>query len=91
MKWSRVMLMAIAILTCSLMVLRTRRSANPPTGPLPSVELVESLSQLTTVRVELADVQASHIDGVTGGVEAAVLVKGGFSLTTDLSHASTLR
>ncbi len=39
------------------------------------------------MKVDLADVQVTRLQGFTGGVEAAVLVKGDFTIGTDLSAA----
>lgn len=54
---------------------------------IPTVEMMTHLSELTTLRVDVADVQVTRLDGMTGSVEAAVLVKGDFTIETDLSVA----
>ncbi len=53
----------------------------------PTIQQVQSLSTLVTIRVDVADVQETHLNGRTGGVRAAVLVKGDFLLGTDLGRA----
>src|SRR4051812_11972339 len=53
----------------------------------PTIQQVQSLSTLVTIRVEVADVQETHLEGRTGGIRAAVLVKGDFLLGTDLGRA----
>jgi hypothetical protein len=53
----------------------------------PSLEQIQTLSSLVTMRVEVADVQQTQIAGHTGSVKAAVLVKGDYLLGVDLSRA----
>jgi hypothetical protein len=45
------------------------------------------LAQLLTLRIEVADVLVTRIDGVTGGVQVAMIVKGDVALAIDLSLA----
>jgi len=52
----------------------------------PTIEQVQALSCLVTTRVDVADVVETHLDGYTGGVKAAILVKGDFLLGVDLSR-----
>jgi len=52
----------------------------------PTIEQIQSLSCLVTTRVDVADVVETHLDGYTGGVKAAILVKGDFLLGVDLSR-----
>ena len=52
-----------------------------------SIEQVQALSSLVTARVDVADVTETSIEGRTGGMHAALLVKGDFLLGTDLSQA----
>ena len=53
----------------------------------PSIERMSELSQLLTLRIDVADVLVSRIDGMTGGVQLAMLVKGDVALGIDLSRA----
>jgi hypothetical protein len=53
----------------------------------PSIERLSELSQLLTLRLDVADVLVSRIDGVTGGVQLAMIVKGDVALGVDLSLA----
>ena len=48
---------------------------------------MSELSQLLTLRIDVADVLVSRIDGVTGGVQLAMLVKGDVALGIDLSQS----
>jgi hypothetical protein len=48
---------------------------------------VQSLSSLVTSRVEVSDVVVTKLSGYTGGIEAAVLLRGDFELGVDLSAA----
>jgi hypothetical protein len=52
-----------------------------------SIEQVQALSSLVTAKVDVADVTETSIKGRTGGVQAALLVKGDFLLGTDLAQA----
>jgi hypothetical protein len=53
----------------------------------PSIERMSELSQLLTLRIDVADVLVTRIDGLTGGVQVAMLVKGDVALGIDLSLA----
>src|SRR3954466_2339251 len=53
----------------------------------PSLGQVQSLSSLVTARVDVTDVQETSLEGYTGGIKAALLIKGDFLLGTDLSKA----
>jgi hypothetical protein len=53
----------------------------------PTVEQIQSLALLTTVRVDVADVRLTTLDGYTGGIRVAAVIKGDFYLSTDLSQA----
>src|SRR5436190_3396471 len=61
-------------------------AASIPAGP--PVEQVQALAALVTVRVDVADVQETRLDGRSGGVRAAVLVRGDFLVGTDLGRAA---
>lgn len=69
------------------------RAAGPTPGKLTSfhtgvtVEQVQALSQLVTTRVDVADVQETRLEGRTGSIKTALIVKGDFLLGTDLSAA----
>jgi len=60
-----------------------RTAADPPT-----LEAVRSLATLTTTSVSVSDVQLTELRGYTGGAEAALIVRGDFTVGTDLSKAS---
>jgi hypothetical protein len=53
----------------------------------PTLAQVRNLSSLVTLRAEIADVQVSELHGYSGGVTAALLVKGDVLLATDLAQA----
>ena len=53
----------------------------------PTIEQVQALSCLVTQRVDVADAQETRLEGHTGGMKAALLIKGDFLLGTDLSRA----
>jgi hypothetical protein len=52
----------------------------------PSIERMSELSQLLTLRIDVADVLVTRIEGITGGVQVAMLVKGDVALGIDLSQ-----
>ncbi|MDB5290612.1 MAG: hypothetical protein JWL69_1853 [Phycisphaerales bacterium] len=51
-----------------------------------ALEQVRSLSALVTLRAQVADVQVTELHGHSGGITAVLLVKGDFSLATDLAQ-----
>src|SRR5687768_3413744 len=53
----------------------------------PTLEQVRGLAALTVLTVDVADVQVTDLRGYTGGVRAALVVKGDLLLSTDLSAA----
>jgi Protein of unknown function (DUF4230) len=53
----------------------------------PSIRHITELADLLTLRLDVADVLVSRIDGLTGGVQVAVLVKGDVNLGVDVSEA----
>jgi hypothetical protein len=52
-----------------------------------TIEQVQPLDGLVTTRIEVADVLESDLDGYTGGMRVALLVKGDFLMGVDLSEA----
>ncbi len=53
----------------------------------PTIESVRALSALVTLTVDVADVQLTDLQGWSGGVQVALLVKGQFQLATDLNES----
>jgi hypothetical protein len=51
-----------------------------------TIEQVQELSSLVTTRVDVADAVESRLEGMTGGMKAAMLIKGDFLLEIDLSR-----
>lgn len=64
-----------------------RTATDGHTGTGPTLEQVQRLSNLVTVKVDVADVQVTELGGYTGGQKAILLVKGDFLLGIDLSRA----
>ena len=66
-----------------------QRSPVVPDGSrsAPTIEQIQSLATLTTVRVDVADVRLTELSGYTGGVRVAAMIKGDFYLSTDLTQA----
>lgn len=52
-----------------------------------TIDKLQPLSSLITARVEVADVIETTLNGYTGSLKAAILVKGDFLLGTDLASA----
>lgn len=65
----------------------------PPSNPMtttaagPSLESVRSLASLVTTVVSVSDVQVTELRGYTGSTRAAMLVRGDFTVGTDLTKA----
>jgi hypothetical protein len=53
----------------------------------PTVQQIQQLSTLVTTRVETADVQETSVEGYTGSMRVALLVKGDFLLGVNLAQA----
>lgn len=53
---------------------------------IPSIQQIQFLSQLVTLRVKVADVVDTSLDGYTGGINAAIVVRGDYLLGTDLAE-----
>jgi len=56
-----------------------------PAGP--TIEQVQKLANLVTLRVPISDVQVSRLEGFTGGLRVAIAVHGDVEIATDLSTA----
>lgn len=54
----------------------------------PTVEQVQKLSKLVSLRVPISDVQVSELRGFTGGLRLVLAVHGDVEIATDLSAAS---
>lgn len=65
----------------------------PATGAAPSVQVgptiehVRELSELVTIRVDVADVQETLVAGHLGSLRVALILKGDFLLSIDLTQA----
>ena len=53
----------------------------------PTLQQIQRLSNLVTMKVDVADVQVTEVGGYTGGQKAILLVKGDILLGVDLSQA----
>jgi len=53
----------------------------------PTIEQVRQLSSLVVTKVDVADVSTTEIAGFTGGVRAALVVRGDLVIAVDLSKA----
>ena len=52
----------------------------------PTIEQIQQLSQLVTLKVDVADVVETTVDGYTGGIRAVLVVKGDYLVSTDLTQ-----
>jgi hypothetical protein len=78
------------LLTVGLFVLLVRAVDDffaKPQSRVPTIEQVQQLSELVTLKVDVADIQQTEIRGYVGGTKAAILVKGDVRLAVDLSQA----
>lgn len=84
----RLVLLVIASVVAGVLLYRAVLAwFTPPTGRAPTIEQIVDLSELTTLRVDVADIVETEIRGITGGTRAAILVKGDVRLGVDLSQA----
>ena len=79
---------AVGVLTWWLV----RHDAPKPTGPSSTnagltVERVQALSVLTTLKVDVADAVVTQLRGHAGGTKAALIVRGDYTIGVDLSAA----
>ena len=94
MAWLGVLLVLVGIAT-GVLLLRLPRQGGQSGGVAgtshlhagPSIAQVRGLSSLVVLRAEVADVQVTQLRGYTGGVTAALVVKGDVTFATDLSAA----
>lgn len=67
----------------------------PPSAPValvqrdagPTIEQVRRLASLVVTKVDVADVSTTEIAGFTGGVRAALVVRGDLAIAVDLAKA----
>jgi hypothetical protein len=55
--------------------------------PGPTLHQIQSLSDLTTLRVEVVDAMETELRGYTGQIQAVILVRGDVTVGVDLSKA----
>src|SRR5437763_2793542 len=94
MKWlMRSRLIQIGLVTAILLLLSTQREllrgywvVTPESHPL-TLERIQTLSVLTTLRVEVADARVTEIAGYTGSIKAVLVIRGEVDIGVDLSKA----
>jgi len=77
----------VCVLTAGVIV---ASELNPPPAhelDVPRIDQIRDLSSLVTTQIQVADVQETKLQGLTGGVRAVLVVKGDVLLTVDLQHA----
>src|SRR5947209_7013715 len=67
-------------------LLRGHWVASPQMHPL-TLERIQTLSVLTTLRVEVADARVTEIQGYTGSIKAVLVIRGEVNIGVDLSRA----
>jgi hypothetical protein len=83
---SKYPLSAVLIFLSGVAVLQSKSTADRGGGP--TIEQVRSLATLLTHRVDVADVQRTTLAGYSGGVSAALIVKGDVQVGVDLGRAT---
>jgi hypothetical protein len=63
-----------------------RQASGSEGGPL-TVERIQTLAALTTLRVEVADARVTEIAGYTGSIKAVLVIHGDVTIGVDLSQA----
>lgn len=66
------------------------RGSSAQSAPIPRIESIHTLSMLTVVRVNVADVIETELRGYTGGVRVLVIVKGDLDCGVDLAQARSV-
>ena len=83
----RIMLILFFMLLFAAMIIPYGIRPNPTTHTGLTLEAIQSLSELVTVRARLADVVESTVAGRLGSTRAAIVIKGEILIGTDLSAA----
>jgi len=63
------------------------RAMSPSERHALSIERIQALSVLTTLRVEVADARVTEIQGYTGSIKAVLVIRGEVNIGVDLSRA----
>ena len=71
----------------SMLLLRNRTPGSQYSVSAPTLAKVRALAELVTLRATITDVQATELQGYTGGVECILIVRGQAELGTDLERA----
>jgi hypothetical protein len=53
----------------------------------PTLQQIQMLAQLTTLRLDVADVQVTHLEGKLGGMSVALVLRAQIDIATDLTAA----
>jgi hypothetical protein len=80
-------LLGVAVALIAPVVLQLVSAAEDGGGG-PTIEQVRSLATLLTHRIDVADVQRTTLSGYSGGVSAALIVKGDVQVGVDLGRAT---
>ena len=84
MKW---LLFAISLVFMTWLLVERLSAPAPAISSAPTVEQLKPLAALLTHRVVVTDALTVNLDGRTGGLRAAVIIRGDAALTIDLTEA----
>ena len=81
-------LIALAMVARGALVWWTiRPEQRPAPGNGPTIEQIQLLAELVTLKVDLADVRMTELRGKVGGLKAILVVRGEAAVGVDLSEA----
>jgi hypothetical protein len=69
------------------MSLRVGRLVEQEPGSMPTIQEIQGLAELTTLKVTVADALVTEVRGTTGGIDVVLVVHGEARIGTDLSAA----
>lgn len=86
----RTLLIAALLLTLGFLIGTCHPIQPPPTQPAraaPTLQQIQMLAQLTTLRIDVADVQVTQLEGKLGGMSVALILRAQIDIATDLTAA----
>jgi hypothetical protein len=88
--WRSVVLVALLVVGVAVgrLLDRSPEPADQKPDPAPTIEKIQGLASVTTLRVDVADAIVSELPGKTGSIKTVLIVRGDVTLGVDLSGAS---
>lgn len=86
----RTLLIAALLLTVGFLIGTCHPIQPPQAQPArtaPTLQQIQMLAQLTTLRLDVADVQVTHLEGKLGGMSVALVLRAQIDIATDLTAA----